>query len=162
MGYVTKNLMANEDLTYEAKIHWIIYVNPVLMLLLGVFVARISVSDLFRGFHPLIGQIAAIIGLLIILSGLFEYLKAFILSKTTELAVTNRRIIAKFGFIRRNTVEVFHHKVESVNVTQGIIGRLLNYGTINITGTGGRIAPVRSIWSPIRFRNEVMKAIESA
>ena len=55
---------------------------------------------------------------------------------TTELSVTNHRVIYKRGFIRRHTVEMNMDKVETVNVDQSILGRIAGYGTIHVLGTG--------------------------
>ena len=56
----------------------------------------------------------------------------------TEMAVTDRRIIYKRGLIRRMTAEMNIEKVESVSVGQSILGRILDYGTIDVRGTGAR------------------------
>jgi uncharacterized membrane protein YdbT with pleckstrin-like domain len=74
---------------------------------------------------------------------------------TTEIAVTDRRIIYKRGFIRRDTVEMHLDKVESVDVEQSILGRIMNYGDISIHGTGAGIEDLKNIGSPIAFRNHV-------
>src|SRR5687768_18417869 len=60
----------------------------------------------------------------------------WIVYKTTEIAITNKRIIAKFGFISRSTIEINLPKVESVQVDQGVMGRMLDYGTIIVAGAG--------------------------
>ena len=59
---------------------------------------------------------------------------AFVIYKTTEIAITNKRIIAKFGFISRRTIEINLQKIESIQVDQNVLGRLLDYGTIVIAG----------------------------
>jgi uncharacterized membrane protein YdbT with pleckstrin-like domain len=74
---------------------------------------------------------------------------------TTEVDVTDRRIVYKRGFIKRHTVELNMDKVESVDVDQSVLGRLLDYGDITIRGTGIGIEPLRGIGSPLDFRNHV-------
>jgi uncharacterized membrane protein YdbT with pleckstrin-like domain len=98
--------------------------------------------------------------LLVVVVGLFFLLYAWIRVHSTELAITNRRVIAKFGFIKRNTVEINLSKVEAVRVEQGFIGRLLDYGTILISGTGGSIEPLPSIADPLGFRRKFMEATD--
>jgi uncharacterized membrane protein YdbT with pleckstrin-like domain len=71
---------------------------------------------------------------------------------TTELVITNRRIIAKFGVIRRSTIELNLSKIESIRVEQGLLGRLLNYGDIMLIGTGGSQEPIPRISHPLEFR----------
>ena len=79
---------------------------------------------------------------------------------TTELALTNKRIIAKFGFIRRSTVELRLEKVESISINQGLLGRLLGYGTVVVKGTGGTGTPIPSIKKPLDFRRIVNNFLE--
>ena len=74
---------------------------------------------------------------------------------TTEVAVTDRRVIYKVGFIKRRTIEMHMDKIESVDVDQSILGRLLNYGDITIRGTGVGIEPLHNIDAPLEFRNQV-------
>jgi uncharacterized membrane protein YdbT with pleckstrin-like domain len=93
--------------------------------------------------------------------GLLFFLWAWIIFATTELAVTNKRIIAKAGLIQRKTIEMFLAKVESIQVDQSILGRLLNYGSVIISGTGVHSAPFRSISDPLMFRKNFMSAADS-
>src|SRR5262245_29672660 len=90
--------------------------------------------------------------------GLVLLLMAYIRYKTTELAVTNKRVIAKFGFISRYTIEMNINKVESIQVEQSIMGRILNYGTLTIAGTGTHQAPIPGISDPMGFRKAFMAA----
>lgn len=71
---------------------------------------------------------------------------------TNEYAITNKRIIVKVGFISRTTLELNHLRVESVNVNQTILGRILGYGTLVVIGTGGTTQPFRRISRPLEFR----------
>jgi uncharacterized membrane protein YdbT with pleckstrin-like domain len=74
---------------------------------------------------------------------------------TTEVDVTDRRIVYKRGFIRRHTVEMNMDKVESVDVDQSIVGRICNYGDVTVRGTGASIEPLRLIDDPLAFRSHV-------
>ena len=90
--------------------------------------------------------------------GLIFWLVAFIRYKTTELAFTNKRVIAKFGFISRQTVELNIAKVESIQVSQGILGRIFNFGTLVISGSGNPQAPIPGISEPMAFRRAFMES----
>ena len=79
---------------------------------------------------------------------------------TTEFAVTNRRVIAKMGFIRRHTLEMLLLKIESVAVQQSILGRLLNFGTVTVTGTGGTREGFKAIVEPLAARSKINQIIE--
>lgn len=105
-----------------------------------------------------------ILGLLLIFAvvGVLFWLAAFLRYISTEIAVTNKRVIAKTGFITRRTVELNLPKVESIQVEQGLLGRLLNYGTIVVAGAGTPQAPVVGISDPLKFRAAVLQAQEDA
>jgi uncharacterized membrane protein YdbT with pleckstrin-like domain len=79
---------------------------------------------------------------------------------TTEFAVTNKRVLAKTGWIRRQTLELLLLKVESISVHQGILGRLLNFGVVTVTGTGGTKESFKAITDPVAFRSKINQIIE--
>jgi uncharacterized membrane protein YdbT with pleckstrin-like domain len=76
----------------------------------------------------------------------------FLQRKLSEFVITNRRIIIKTGFIARSTFEMNLSKIESVNVDQTVTGRIFNYGSITIIGTGGTRETFHNISKPINFR----------
>ena len=92
--------------------------------------------------------------------GLIFLVIAYIRYKTTELAFTNKRVIAKFGFISRHTVEINLSKVESIQVNQNVWGRIFNYGTLILSGAGTPQAPIPGISNPIQFRRAFMESQE--
>ncbi len=83
---------------------------------------------------------------LLVLPPLIAYL-------TSELVITDRRALIKVGFISRRSIEIFISKIESVDISQGILGRLFDYGTVTLRGTSGSAELFRLIVNPIRFRN---------
>src|SRR5262249_12487625 len=97
----------------------------------------------------------AIIGFILVLLGVLSLLRAAIARWTTEIAVTNRRVIFKHGVIRRDTIEIKMPQVESVDVRQSILGRLLNYGTVLVRGTGGGLNPLAYVSAPLPLRRAV-------
>lgn len=120
---------------------------------------------LYRG-HITLWSVAHLIffGVLLlpVVVGLFLLLAALIRYKTTELAVTNKRVIAKFGFISRHTIELNINKVESIQVSQGIMGRIFNYGSLTISGAGDPQAPIPGISDPMGFRKAFIEAQDGA
>lgn len=84
----------------------------------------------------------------------------YIARATTDLGVTNKRVIAKSGLIGRRTVEQRIQKIESIRVGQGLFGRMLNYGTIMIHGTGGATTPIKDVADPFAFKRAVESAID--
>ena len=146
-SYVDSVLAQGERVVHRAAIsHW----NYALSYLIGIVCLVIAGSALAshsEGRMP-IAAAAALIGLAIILI-------AAIRRATTELVLTDRRIIAKSGFIRRDTVEMNLGKVESLHVHQGLLGRLLNFGDVTVVGTGSSLEPLRGIGHPLELRRKL-------
>ena len=130
MSYIDDSLIEGETLIHRARVSWW---SQFWLVLLGVVT-------------------------LIVVVGLVFLIWAWIRVRSTELAITSRRIIAKFGFVKRHTVEINLEKVESLRVEQGVPGRLLNYGTIFISGSGSSVAPIPNIADPLVFRRKFMEA----
>ncbi|MEO7726756.1 MAG: PH domain-containing protein [Burkholderiales bacterium] len=104
------------------------------------------------------------LGLILLIAvgiGLLVWLWVWLKYSSTELAVTNKRIIVKSGLIQRNTTEMFLEKVESIQVDQGIMGRMLDFGSITVSGTGGDKSPVNNVAHPIEFRKAFMTAVDA-
>ncbi|MDO9301807.1 MAG: PH domain-containing protein, partial [Anaerolineales bacterium] len=79
---------------------------------------------------------------------------------TTEFAITNKRIIAKRGYIHQNTLEMLLPKVESINVYQNIMGRIFDFGTVTIIGTGGTKESFKAIIAPVTVKKKINQIIE--
>jgi uncharacterized membrane protein YdbT with pleckstrin-like domain len=94
--------------------------------------------------------------------GLVFLIWAYVRYKTTELAITSRRVIVKSGFIRRRTIEININKVESIQVDQEILGRMFNFGTLVVSGAGNPQAPITGISSPMEFRRAFIEAQDQA
>lgn len=154
MKYVERVIQPGETVQYLSTIHWIVYVPSLLFLMVGAIGLALLIKS---GADPL--ALSLTLPLLLTgaacIAGLLSFIHAWFKRWTTELAVTDRRIIYKRGFIRRHTIEMNMDKVESVDVDQSFWGRILNYGTIIVHGTGGGLEPLRRIDSPIEFRNGV-------
>ncbi len=147
-SYVNKILSDSESVLLSAKLHWIGYAPAFIWLAIVVWLVT-AIDDTSTG--GLIGVIGTIIAIT-------SFLVFWIRSRTTELAVTDRRIVAKTGLIARETSEINRAKVEGVDVRQSVFGRLFNYGTVSVRGTGGAIAPITRIRNPIAFRKAVHTA----
>ena len=79
----------------------------------------------------------------------------YLAKATAEFCVTDKRVVIKVGFIQRRTVETMLGKVESIGVDQGLVGRVFNFGTILVVGTGGTQDSFRNISNPLEFRRQV-------
>jgi uncharacterized membrane protein YdbT with pleckstrin-like domain len=85
----------------------------------------------------------------------------FLARRFTELAITDSRLIAKFGIISTHSLEIRLDKVETVRVKQTLIGKLLNYGDLMVTGTGTTFDPIPNVAKPLVFRSALNQAMES-
>ncbi len=151
MSYVERVLQPGESIRFTSTIHWIIYLPTVILLGVGS-VGVVMAVDVNSGGN-VAGSIVAVAGYGL---AFFSFVVAWIRRASTEIAVTDRRVIAKRGLIARHTVEMNMDKVESVDVDQSVLGRIFGYGTITVHGTGADIEPLINISSPIEFRNQVI------
>jgi len=146
MRYIDQILQPGETVAYRTTLHWIVYLPAIGLWLLALI--AITIGGATGPVSILVAFVCALVG-----SGLA--FTAWFRRWTTEIDVTDRRIVYKRGFIRRHTVEMNMDKVESVDVDQSILGRMLNYGDIIIRGTGVGIEPLHNIDAPLEFRNQV-------
>lgn len=141
MGYLDKRLMPQERIIYRAKLHWIIYPKSFLFLISAFLL-------------PLFVSLPTLTALLLFLGVVF-LVRAVIIWLTSEFGITNRRVLVKEGLIRRSSFETLIHKIEGISVDQSLLGRVLNFGTVIITGTGGSKEKLKAIASPLEFRRNV-------
>jgi uncharacterized membrane protein YdbT with pleckstrin-like domain len=130
VSYIDESLVEGEKLIHRARVSWWSQFG---LVFLGILTLVVAI-------------------------GLVFLIWAWIRVRSTELAITNRRVIAKFGFVKRHTVEINLDKVEALKVEQGVWGRFLNYGTIFISGAGTSVAPIPNIADPLVFRRKFMEA----
>jgi uncharacterized membrane protein YdbT with pleckstrin-like domain len=145
MSYVESNLLPNEQITYRARLHPIIYTLPAL-----VFVAALLAA--LGGGGWIAGGAIGVIGFVL-------FLPPWIRSVSSEFAITNKRVLIKVGLIRRHSLELLLQKVEGIGVDQGILGRILGYGTITVSGVGGTKEAFRMISNPLEFRRQVQASL---
>jgi len=149
MPYVDRVLQQGETVRHIAKISWVTYLP-------GLFLWAVAgIIALILPVEPTLHYLALIVAVSIFLIGTALLARAWFHRITTEIAVTDRRIIYKRGFIRRYTVEMHMDKVESVDVDQSLFGRMLDYGDVIIHGTGMGIEPLDNIDHPLELRNHI-------
>lgn len=146
-SYTTATLQANERPLHHTTIHWMALMGSIFGAGLAlIFVGPIAMFASWKGFHVAWMLFLIPIGIL---------LAAAIGVKTSELVITDRRVLIKVGFIRRHTFEMFISKIESVAVYQGMMGRIFDYGTVEIRGTGGSAESFATIAAPLQFRDAI-------
>lgn len=162
MQYIQNTILKNEKLVYWARPHWIIFAPAAISILLALILisygpALLGSLAYFQLFGLYFYQLFAI---LVILFGIYNIISAYINYQTSEYGITDKRILMKTGWIQRNSLEVFLDKIEAVRVGQSILGRILNYGTLIIVGTGGTEDPFFNIPDPLSFRKQVQQQID--
>lgn len=162
MSYVDDNLTKNEKVLFLAHVSSAVFLRSLFSAILAMSVSLLyffnrSVLATKPGERLLLITVTVCFAFIAIV----QTLQATIRFVTTEFAITNRRLIAKTGFIRRHTVEMLLMKVESVSVNQSIFGRIFDFGTIIITGTGGTREGFRVIAEPLEVRKKVNEILES-
>ena len=164
MSYLQKQLLPDERIIHIATLHWIIFVPGLSLTLIGGTGGFFSYDlvGLFLGpsMVPLLGRIISGVSLVFALAGLGLLLGALVRQSATELAITNRRLIAKYGFISRSTFEIMINRVTGVNFDQSIMGRVFGYGTVLVHGAGGDVSPFDIVANPQLFQRALMDAVE--
>jgi uncharacterized membrane protein YdbT with pleckstrin-like domain len=149
--YIDDILQPGEKVLYSTNAHWIFFLPA--MAGWVVAIAFLVLSRLVTADTPMLlclsmAAIAAIFAL-------YKTATAWFHRWTTETDVTNMRVVHKTGFIRRQTFEMSLDKVESVDVNQSILGRILKYGDVSIFGVGEGNKTIETIASPLAFRNSI-------
>ena len=144
--YIDEILQPDEKLVYSTTIHWMVYLPGVIL-----WIAAIAIYVYGAQYSPVLPLVALAVALIAAISTFHAWFRRW----TTEIDVTDRRVVYKRGFIRRHTVEMNMDKVESVDVDQSILGRIFDFGDIVVRGTGHGIEPLHNIQSPLQFRNYV-------
>lgn len=159
MSYYQKVLLPDEGVRAMGRLHWAIYVRAWLLFAVCV-IAGVAYLYLHFGAgaedNKVPAYVAGGVAALFLLAAFIAWQNAIIRRQTTEIVVTDRRIIFKEGFIRRRTMEMNLSKVETVDVIQGIWGRVFNYGSIVIRGVGSSYEPLRMVADPLALRTAII------
>lgn len=155
MNYVHKVLLPGERVVYETGLHWLVYGRAILLAVLAVAcaIAAALLSQRTTAATPVV--IALALAALSALLAAFAFLAAAIRRASTELAVTDQRVLFKHGVFSRHTVEMNRSKVESVDVDQSLLGRIFGYGTVRLRGTGGTLEPMANVAHPLALRSHI-------
>lgn len=162
MNYVERNLIPGEQVFYKTGLHWIVLFAPVFL----ACIFGLPALFMLLGSVTLIGDKSAsaggmaIGGFLLLAVACLLVLVGYLTRTATEMAVTNKRILIKTGLLSRRTVELLLSKVESIGVEEGVLGRMLGYGSVVVRGTGGTPEPFKNIAHPLEFRRQVQQQVE--
>jgi len=148
--YIDEILQPGEKVLYSTNAHWIFYFPAIVAWIVALILFVLSWQTV-EGLVILCLAAAALVAL----AALYWTVKGWFHRFTTETDVTNLRVVHKTGFIKRRSFEMALDKVESVDVDQTILGRILNYGDVTIRGVGEGIETIRTIDSPLAFRSSI-------
>ncbi len=162
MSYIDASLVPGETVVYQTRLHWIVMLRHILLALLLFAGAAALLIYFFH--HPELsiaskhlteGGAAALL-----LCGLVAIIAGAVRRNATEMAVTTRRVVVKQGLVSRKTIEMLLNKIETIEVSEPMIGRMMGYGSITMVGTGGTSEPFHKIAHPLQFRGEVQQQLE--
>jgi uncharacterized membrane protein YdbT with pleckstrin-like domain len=163
MSYIQSHLVPGETVIYQTRLHWIVMIGHLivgsLLDLTGAYLLYYGNSQ--KGVDQTMlsgvewGAVALMVG------GALTVLMGMLRRNATEMALTNRRVVIKKGLAGRTTIEMLLNKIETIEVSETVLGRTLGYGTIVVIGTGGTPEPFSQISHPLEFRSRVQQQIES-
>ena len=162
MSYVEKHLMEGERVAYATRLHWIVLVAPAFLCALfatpgiALLVASASRTNDSRANT----EATTIAGAALLVVALVILVRGILTRNAVQMAVTNKRVIAKVGIVTRRTIDLLLSRVESVGVEESAMGRMLGYGTVVIRGTGGTPESFNKIARPLEFRTQVQQQID--
>ena len=150
MSYIDSNLLAGEQVVYRTRLHWLLFMAPVLFTVLVLFPIAWFLS---YGTWSHFAWIPLALGL-------FLFLVTFIKRQSSDFAVTNKRVMMKMGVFNTRSIELLLNKIEAIAVNQSFIGRAFGYGDIVITGSGGSREVFSRIQGPLVFRRAVQSVAD--
>ncbi|MBO4826078.1 MAG: PH domain-containing protein [Prevotella sp.] len=150
MGYIEQNLMEGEQIIMRAQLHYIVYWKPAVLILLALILFVFQISPEVYSYQGILAAILLVIAFISIL----------VIHGNRKYILTNRRLIEKVGIVRRESREILLRKCEGVQLSQSIMGRLLNYGTVVVSTTGEAENDYKYIQAPVRFQTLINQQID--
>lgn len=162
MSYIEASLVPGETIVYQTRLHWVVMLRHIVLglvllaaggALLAYLLERPGLS--ITSEHVAEGGAAALL-----LCGIVAIIAGMVRRNATEMAVTTRRVVVKQGLVNRKTIEMLLNKIETIEVSEPMAGRMFGYGSITMVGTGGTSEPFHRISHPLQFRSEVQQQLE--
>lgn len=173
MLYVEQSLGPDEELVHVGKFHWMYTAQAFMAIIWGMVISLMIVFgavfvykqmgwfpwdlpslEAVKYLHPGI-RIGAFVAFVL---GLLSFAQMMVVKATTEIAITNNRLVYKRGLVARQVGEMSIDRIEGVNVLQSILGRIFNYGRLAVRGMGIGEVVLPPIEDPISFRQAIEKA----
>jgi len=162
MSYLEASLVPGETVVYQTRLHWLVMLRHILLGLL-LFAGAGALLSYFSN-HPGLSNTNAHLteggAAALLVCGIAAIIAGMVRRNATEMAVTTRRVVVKQGLVSRKTIEMLLNKIETIEVSEPMVGRMLGYGSITIVGTGGTSEPFHKIAHPLQFRGAVQQELE--
>lgn len=153
MSYFDRSLSTNESIRYASSLSWYTQLKSVF---LAIFLFLVGLcSPIFTREIDHTGYV----GIILILAFVFIILKSFLIINSTELVLTNLKVAMKKGILNIQVFEINLQKIESVQVQQTWLGRLFNFGMIELHGMGGSPIMINNVKDPTSFRRIILEEI---
>lgn len=160
MSYIEASLVPGETVVYETRLHWIVMLRHILLGLLLLAGSGALLSYLLKQPRPGNEHLAEGGAAALLVCGIVALIAGAVRRNATEMAVTTRRVVVKQGLVNRKTIEMLLNKIETIEVNEPMVGRMLGYGSITMIGTGGTSEPFHKIAHPLQFRGAVQQQLE--
>ena len=152
MSYIDGNLLDGEQVVYRTRLHWLLFLGPVLFVVLVLLpIDWFLAIGAWRAYAWVPLAVAALI-----------LLAAIVKRQSSDFAVTNKRVMMKVGVFHTRSIELLLRKIEAIAVEQSFIGRIFGYGDIVITGSGGTKEAFAYIQAPLAFRRAVQSVTDAS
>ncbi len=148
--YVESTLATGEAIVYETRLHWIYFGWR------ACFIVLLLIALPHESNENTVAYLSKLLLFLVIFSPIFLF--PLITYRTSEFAVTNKRLIIKVGWLSRRTLELSLNKVESAAISQSFLGRMLDYGSITFIGTGGTHQLFKTVAKPHDLKSAVLRS----
>ncbi|MFA5591937.1 MAG: PH domain-containing protein [Micavibrio sp.] len=178
LDYIRQSLADDEELVHVGHFHWMYTVSALLNIVFGVILCIFIIAGaiMIEPYLPAslrgsagpgdswlaqvrdVNPAIKILAFMVLAFSMFRYAQMMIVKVTTEIAITNKRLVYKRGLVARYVGEINIDRIEGVNVLQGILGRLLNYGRIMVRGMGVGEVVLPPIEDPLKFRRAIERA----
>jgi uncharacterized membrane protein YdbT with pleckstrin-like domain len=149
MSYIDANLLPGEHVVFRTRLHWLLFLAPILLTVVLLPVAWFIANGTWSRFAWLPLALAALILLI-----------TYIRRRASDFAVTNKRVMMKMGVFSTHSIELLLNKIEAIAVNQSFLRRTLGYGDIVITGSGGSRETFVRIQGPLAFRRAVQQVAD--
>lgn len=175
MSYLRASLGANEQIVVRAKHHWIMPLMATVRFLfwsaawfaimlfaqqISAWGTRITKARVDGDTAQMLVYIVGGVGAFLFLLNILRYFMFWVFLMSTEYAATDRRVVMKSGLIRRRAFDVRLAQIETVSISQSMRGRLLGYGRVRITATGGSSGSWPTIARPLDFKRAIEQSID--